>query len=150
MTVVPNEKNELIPVRTVIGWKVCIDYRKLNDATRKDHFRLPFIDQMLQRLFGHIYYYFLDGLSGYFQIPIAPEDQEKMTFTCPYGTFAYKRMSFELCNALATFQRCMMAIFEDLVDVMEVFMDDFFVFGTHLICAFKVESVCSIVVRRLI
>ncbi|XP_075521390.1 uncharacterized protein LOC142554612 [Primulina tabacum] len=83
------------------GWRVCIDYRKLNDATRKDHFPLPFIDQMLERLAGHPFYCFLDGYSGYMQIPIDPEDQEKTTFTCSYGTFAYKRMSFGLCNAPA-------------------------------------------------
>ncbi|GKE84999.1 putative nucleotidyltransferase, ribonuclease H, partial [Tanacetum coccineum] len=129
MTMVKNEKNELIPQRTVTGWRVCIDYRKLNDATRKDHFPLPFIDQMLEQLAGHEYYCFLDGFSRYFQIPIAPEDQEKTTFTCPYGTFAYKRMSFGLCNALATFQCCMMAIFHELIkESMEVFMDDFSIF----------------------
>ncbi|KAK9057062.1 hypothetical protein SSX86_024429 [Deinandra increscens subsp. villosa] len=131
MTVVTNEKNELIPTRTVTGWRVCIDYRKLNDATRKDHFPLPFIDQMLERLSGNMFYCFLDGFSGYFQIPIAPEDQEKTTFTCPYGTFAYRRMPFGLCNAPATFQRCMVAIFHDMIeDSMEVFMDDFSVFGS--------------------
>ncbi|GJU90849.1 putative nucleotidyltransferase, ribonuclease H [Tanacetum coccineum] len=131
MTVVKNEKDELIPQRTVTGWRVCIDYRKLKNATRKDHFPLPFIDQMLERLAGHKYYYFLDGFSGYFQIPIAPEDQEKTIFTCPYGTFAYRRMPFGLCNALATFQRCMTAIFHKLIeDNMEVFMDDFSVFGS--------------------
>nr|GEX69544.1 reverse transcriptase domain-containing protein [Tanacetum cinerariifolium] len=103
-TAVKNEKNELIPTRLVTGWRVCIDYRKLNKATRKDHFPLPFIDQMLERLAGNEYYCFLDGFSGYFQIPIDPCDQEKTTFTCPYGTFAYRRMPF-------------------------VFMDDFSVFG---------------------
>ncbi|GJU23975.1 reverse transcriptase domain-containing protein [Tanacetum coccineum] len=77
----------------------CIDYRKLNEATRKDHFPLPFMDQMLERLAGNQYYCFLDGFSGYFQIPIDPKDQEKTTFTCPYGTFAYRRMPFGLCNA---------------------------------------------------
>ncbi|GKD42743.1 hypothetical protein Tco_1267388 [Tanacetum coccineum] len=61
VTVVLNDENELIPLRTVIGWRVCIDYRKLNDATRKDHFPLPFIDQMLERLSGNDYYSFLDG-----------------------------------------------------------------------------------------
>ncbi|GJU45489.1 reverse transcriptase domain-containing protein [Tanacetum coccineum] len=130
MTVVTNEENELIPTRLVTGWRVCIDYRKLNDATRKDHFPLPFMDQMLERLAGNEYYCFLDGFSGYFQIPIDPLDQEKMTFTCPYGTFAYRRMPFGLCNAPGTFQRCMVAIFHDMIEkTMEVFMDDFSVFG---------------------
>ncbi|GKA11410.1 reverse transcriptase domain-containing protein [Tanacetum coccineum] len=129
MTVVLNDNNELIPSRTVTGWRVCIDYRKLNDATRKDHFPLPFIDQMLERLCGNEYYCFLDGFLGFFQIPIALEDQEKTTFTYPYGTFAYQRMPFGLCNDPATFQRCMTAIFHDMVeDFMEVFMDDFSVF----------------------
>ncbi|GJT86740.1 reverse transcriptase domain-containing protein [Tanacetum coccineum] len=94
ITVVKNEENELIPTRLVTGWRVCIDYRKLNDATRKDHFPLPFMDQMLERLAGNEYYCFLDGFSGYFQIPIDPLDQEKTTFTCPYGTFAYRRQAF--------------------------------------------------------
>ncbi|GJW71647.1 reverse transcriptase domain-containing protein [Tanacetum coccineum] len=130
-TVVENEQNELIPTRLVTGWRVCIDYRKLNEATRKDHFPLPFMDQMLERLAGNEYYCFLDGFSGYFQIPIDPNDQEKTTFTCPYGTFAYRRMPFGLCNAPGTFQRCMMAIFHDMIEkTMEVFMDDFSVFGS--------------------
>ncbi|GJS80697.1 reverse transcriptase domain-containing protein [Tanacetum coccineum] len=130
-TVVENEQNELIPTRLVTGWRVCIDYRKLNEATRKDHFPLPFMDQMLERLAGNEYYCFLNGFSGYFQIPIDPNDQEKTTFTCPYGTFAYRRMPFGLCNAPGTFQRCMMAIFHDMIEkMMEVFMDDFSVFGS--------------------
>ncbi|GJX76559.1 reverse transcriptase domain-containing protein [Tanacetum coccineum] len=130
MTVVTNEENELVPTRLVTGWRVCIDYRKLNEATCKDHFPLPFMDQMLERLAGNEFYCFLDGFSGYFQIPIEPKDQEKTTFTCPYGTFAYRRMPFGLCNAPGTFQRCMMAIFHDMIEkTMEVFMDDFSVFG---------------------
>ncbi|GJW15964.1 hypothetical protein Tco_0020097 [Tanacetum coccineum] len=96
ITVVKNDDNDLILTRLVTGWRVCIDYRKLNEATRKDHFPLPFIDQMLERLAGNQYYCFLDGFSGYFQIPIGPKDQEKTTFTCPYGTFAYRRMPFGL------------------------------------------------------
>ena len=125
-----NEVGESIPTRVVNGWRVCIDYRKLNSATRKDHFPLPFIDQMLERIAGHAFYCFLDGYSGDNQIAIAPEDQKKITFTCPYGTFSYRRMPFGLCNAPTTFQRCMMAIFTDLVEeIMDVFMDDFLVYG---------------------
>ncbi|KAL4379478.1 hypothetical protein GQ457_02G026980 [Hibiscus cannabinus] len=119
--VISNEKNELIPTRTVTGWRVCMDYRKLNKATRKDHFPLPFIDQMLDRLAGKQFYCFLDGYSGYNQIAIAPEDQSKTTFTCPYGTFAFRRMPFGLCNAPA--------MFPDInEDCLEIFMDDFSTF----------------------
>ncbi|XP_070045784.1 uncharacterized protein [Nicotiana tomentosiformis] len=110
----------------VTGWRVCMDYRKLNKVTRKDNFSLPFLDQMLDRLARRAYYCSLDGYSGYNQILIAPEDQEKTTFTCPYGTFTFSRMPFRLCNAPTTFQQCMMSIFTDMVeDFIEVFMDDF-------------------------
>nr|GEZ07712.1 reverse transcriptase domain-containing protein [Tanacetum cinerariifolium] len=129
-TVVENEDNELILTCLVMGWRVCIGYRKLNEATHKDHFPLPFMDQMLERLAGNQYYCFLDVFFGYFQIPINLKHQEKTTFTCPNGTFAYRRMPFRLCNAPGTFQRCMMAIFHDMIEkTMEVFMDDFSVFG---------------------
>ncbi|XP_042067440.1 uncharacterized protein LOC121810774 [Salvia splendens] len=131
MTVIQGGNDEMIATRLVTGWRVCIDYRILNAATRKDHFPLPFIDQMLDRLGGYEYYCFLDGYSGYNQILIAPEDQYKSAFICPYGVYAFRRMSFGLCNAPATFQRCMMSIFHDMVeDIMEVFMDDFSVFGS--------------------
>jgi hypothetical protein len=103
LTIVENAAGELIPQRTTTGWCVCIDYRKLNSYTRKDHFPLPFIDQILERLAGQSYYCFLDGYSRYNQVAIDPQDQEMMTFTCPFGTFAYKRMPFDLCNAAATF-----------------------------------------------
>ena len=100
--VIKTENNTLLPSRTVTSWRICIDYRKLNKATRKDHAPLSFLDQMLDRLAGHEYYCFLDGYSGYNQITIALEDQEKTTFTCPYGTFAFRRMPFGLCNAKGT------------------------------------------------
>ena len=131
VTVIHNEKNELIPTRTITGWRMCINYRKLNQATRKDHFPLPFMDQMLERLAGKTYYFFLDGYSGYNQITVDPQDQEKTTFTCPFGIFAYRKMPFGLCNVPATFQRCMLAIFTNLIEnCIEVFMDDFSVFGS--------------------
>ncbi|GJY71740.1 reverse transcriptase domain-containing protein [Tanacetum coccineum] len=142
ITVIASEENELILTRLVTGWRVCIDYRKLNEATRKDHFPLPFMDQMIERLAGNEFYCFLDGFSGYFQIPIDPQDQEKTTFTCPYGTFAYRRMPFGLCNAPGTFQQCMMAIFHDMIEkTMEVFMDDFSVFGDSFdLCLSNLEK----------
>nr|GEY00070.1 reverse transcriptase domain-containing protein [Tanacetum cinerariifolium] len=141
--VVENEENKLIPTRLVTGWRVCIDYHKLNEATRKDHFPLPFIDQMLERLVGNEYYYFIDGFSVYFQISIDPRDLEKTTFTCPYDTFPYRRITFGLCNAPGTFQRCMLAIFHDMVDkTMEVFMDDFSVFRNSFeICLSHLDKI---------
>jgi hypothetical protein len=127
---ITNEKNELIPTRTITGRRMCIDSKKLNSMTRKDHFPLPFMDQILERVVGYEFYCFLDGYSGYNQIEIALEDQEKTTFTCPFGTFAYQRMPFRLCNAPAMFQRCILSIFSDMVEhFLEIFMDDFSVFG---------------------
>jgi len=81
MTVIKNNKDELISTRIVTGWRMCIDYWKLNDATRKDHYPLPFMDQMLERLAGQSYYCFLDGYFGYNQIAVDPKDQEKTAFT---------------------------------------------------------------------
>jgi hypothetical protein len=118
---------------------MCIDYRKLNKATKKDHFPLPFIDEMLERLASHAYFCFLDGYSGFMQIPIHPDDQHKTTFTCPYGTFAYRR------NAPASFQRCMMAVFSGFIEeIVEVFMDDFSVYGkTFMDCLATLEKVLT-------
>jgi hypothetical protein len=131
LTVIKNENNELIPTRVQNSWRVCIDYRRLNQASHKDHFPLPFIDQMLERLAGKSHYCFLDGFSGYFQIHKALEDQEKTTFTCPFGKFAYWRMPFGLCNAHGTFQRGMISIFSDFIEsCIEVFMDDLSIYGS--------------------
>nr|GEZ03373.1 DNA-directed DNA polymerase [Tanacetum cinerariifolium] len=118
MTVVTNEDNKLVPTRLVTGWRVCIDYRKLNDATRKDHFLLPFMDQMLERLARNEYYCFLDGFSGYFQIPIDPQDQKKTTFTCPYGTFAYRYKMLQRCedtNLILNWEKCHFMVKEGIV-----------------------------------
>ena len=104
ITVVPNDKNELIPQRIVTGYRMVIYFRKLNKATRKDHYPLPLIDQMLERLSKHTHFCFLDGYSGFSQITVSHPDQEKTIFTCPFGTYAYRCMPFGLCNAPATFQ----------------------------------------------
>ncbi|KAJ9691493.1 hypothetical protein PVL29_013620 [Vitis rotundifolia] len=145
ITVIQNEKGEEIATRLTSGWRVCIDYRKLNAVTRKDHFPLPFIDQVLERVSGHPFYCFLDGYSGYFQIEIDVKDQEKTTFTCPFGTYAYRRMPFGLCNTPATFQRCMLSIFSDMVErIMEVFMDDITAYGgTFEECLVNLEAVLN-------
>ncbi|KAK8544919.1 hypothetical protein V6N13_123227 [Hibiscus sabdariffa] len=145
ITMISNENNELIPTRTVTGLRVCMDYQKLNKATRKDHFPLPFIDQMLDRLAGKPFYSFLDGYSGYNHIALAPEDQFETTFTCSYRTFAFRRMPFGLCNAPATFQGCMTAIFSDMnEDCLEIFMDDFSTFGDDFdSCLSNLEKVVT-------
>ena len=107
-----------------------MDYRALNKATQKYHFPFPFIDQVLDTLAGKKFFSFLDGFSGYNQIHIAPEDQDKTTFTFPWGTFAYRVLPFGLCNAPATFQRAVLEIFSDLVnDSVEIYMDDFTPYG---------------------
>ena len=103
VTTVKNEKGEELSTRLTTGWRVCIDYKRLNEVTRKDHFPLLFIDQLLERVSRHPLYCFFDGYSGYFQIEIAPEDQEKTTITCPFGTYAYRRMPFGLCNVLRNY-----------------------------------------------
>ena len=152
ITVVQNEKGEEVDIRLISGWRVCIDYRKLNDVTRKDHFPLPFIDQVLERVSGHPFYCFLDGYSGYFQIEIDVEDQEKPTFTCPFpfGTYAYIRMPFGLCNAPTTFQRCMLSIFSDMVErIMKVFRDDITIFGsTFEECLANLEAILNICIEK--
>ena len=101
------------------------------------------MDQLLERISGYPFYCFLDGYSGYFQIEIAAEDQEKTTFTCPFGTYAYRRMPFGLCNAPTTFQRYMLSIFNDLVEhIMEVYMDDItFYGGSFEKCLINLETV---------
>lgn len=86
-----------------------MDYRKLNDSTWKNDYPVLIIDQILDRLEEHEYYFFLDGYSRYNQITISLEDQEKTIFSCPYGTYAFKRMPIGLCNTPVTFQRCMKA-----------------------------------------
>jgi hypothetical protein len=121
ITMVENAQHELVPTLVSNGWHVCIDYRKLNVATRKDHFLLPFINQMLERLVSHKYYCFLDEYSRYNQVHIASEDQEKTMFTCPFRMFAFKRISYGLYNAPATFQRCMFGIFSDMIENYESF-----------------------------
>ncbi|CAM8889844.1 unnamed protein product [Rhodiola kirilowii] len=143
ITVEENAEGKMVATRVKNGWRMCIDYRKLNAVTRKDHFPLPFIDQMLDRLAGKPYFCFLDGFSGYNQIPIAPEDQEKTTFTCPFGTFAFRRMSFGLCNAPGTFQRVVTSIFSVMIGAfIEVFMDDFTVHGdTFEACLRNLDTV---------
>lgn len=134
ITVVPNKKEKLISTQPVTGWRIYMDYLKLNASVEKYHFPLTFMDQMLDRLTGRRCYCFLDGYFVYNQICIAPKDQDKTIFTSPYGTFAFKRMLFGLCNASATFQRCMLFIFTNIVeDSMEVFMDDFLVVDDTLI-----------------
>ncbi|RDX77799.1 Retrovirus-related Pol polyprotein, partial [Mucuna pruriens] len=129
MTIMKNRHDEMVSTWIQNSWRVCIDYWKLNQVTRKDHFPLPFTDQVLERLAGKSHYYFLDAFFGYIQIHITLVDWHKTTFTCPFDTFAYTRMPFGLCNALSIFRRCMINIFSHLLeDCMEVFMDDFTIY----------------------
>ncbi|RVW20991.1 Retrovirus-related Pol polyprotein from transposon 297 [Vitis vinifera] len=128
-----------IPFEIACGMEGVYRLQEVEFMTRKDHFPLPFMYHVLERVSGHHFYCFLDGYLGYFQIEIDLEDQEKTTFTCPFGTFAYRRMPFGLCNALATFQRCMLSIFSDMV---ECIMDDITVYeGSYKDCLLHLEVV---------
>ena len=150
ITVMTNDKGKELQTRLPTQWRVCIDYQKLNAATKKDHFPLPFIDQILDMLLDQGFYCRLDGYLGYNQLSIHPDDQEKMTFTCPFGTYAFQRMPFGLCNAPATFKRCMMAIFSDFIgESMEVFMDDFSVFGPSFdACSEHLTQILDVCVKK--
>ena len=150
VTIVQNEKGEDMPTRLTTEWRVCIDYIRLNVVIRKDHFPLPFIDQLLESVSRHPFYCFLDGYSGYFQIEITVEDKENTTFTCPFGTYAYKRMPFGLCNSLATFQRRMLSIFNDMVEhIIEVCMDDITIYGgTFEDCLANLQIVLNICIEK--
>ena len=150
ITVVKNEKGEEMPTIIVSGNRVCIDHRKLNLATKKDHYPLPFTNQILEKLAGQKFYCFLDGYSGYNQIALHEYDQEKTTFTCPVGNYAFKRMPFGLCNEPATFQRCMNALFADYIgEFLEIFMDDFLIFGISFDeCLTNLEKVLKICVQN--
>lgn len=129
---------------------MCIDYRRLNQETRRDHFPLPFMDQILERLFDQQLCCFLDGYSGYSQITINPKDHEKIAFTCHLVFFGYRQMSIGLCNAPATFQCCMQAIFSDLTEkCIEVFMDDFSLFGAFFeLCLDNLDTILKRCVER--
>ena len=150
VTIVHNEKGEDMPTHLTTSWRVCIDYRRLNAVTRKNHFPLPFMDKLLERVFRHPFYCFLDAYSRYFQIEIAVEDQENTTFTCPFETYAYRRMPFGLYNAPTTFQRCMLSIFSDMVErIMEVYMDDITIYGsTFEDCLANLETVLNICIEK--
>ena len=89
-TVIKSEDGGEMQMRIISGHRVCIDYRKLNLATKKDHYPLPFTDQILEKLAGQEFYCFLDGYLGYNQIAVHEHDQEKTTFTCPIGTMPLK------------------------------------------------------------
>ena len=140
---VKKELNKLVPTRIQTCWWKYIDYRKLNASTRKDHFPLSFLDQVLECVVGRAYYYFLDGYSQYNQFEVALEDQDKTTFTCHFGIYTYKRMPFGLCNARATFQMCIVSIFSDMVEkILQVFIDEFSIYGdTFEACLEHLERV---------
>lgn len=127
---VPSEKTELVATRPVTRWRVYIDQRKLNTQTQRDHFLMPFIVKMLDRLTKRSRYYFLNSYSRYYQISIALKDQEKTISTTPYGTFAFQGMPFKLCNSPTTFLYYMMSIFFYIVEHnIDVFIDEFLIIG---------------------
>ena len=124
----------VIPKKNGKWWRVCVDYKPLNAATKRDHFPLPFQDEILNEVAGHERYTVCDGYLGYFQIRIAEEDQRKTTFVTPWGCFAYRVMPFGLTNAPATFQRFMNHVFQPYFGKsIRVYIDDFCIACEHCI-----------------
>ena len=95
------------------SWRMCVDYTDLNKACPKDSFPLPKIDRLVDSTTGHAMMSFMDAYSGFHQIPLWEEDQEKTTFVTEQGLYCYKVMSFGLQNAPAIFQRVVNKVFEN-------------------------------------
>ncbi|MCO5587232.1 hypothetical protein L7F22_041179 [Adiantum nelumboides] len=122
-------------------WRVFVDYKPLNATTKRDHFPLPFQDEILNEVAGYERYTVCDGYSGYFQIRIAEEDQKKTTFVTPWGCFAYKVMPFGLTNALVTFQCFVTHVFQPFFGKsIRVFIDDFCIYSSHALNMKKVHE----------
>jgi len=127
ITLIKNDKDEVIPTRIQSRWRVCHYYRKLFSTTRKNHFPLPFLGQMLKRLVG-LSIAFLMGIPAIHKFPLPLKTKIRL-FTFSFSTYAFRTMSFGLCNASTTFQRCMISIFSNLVEqCLDIFMDDFSVY----------------------
>jgi hypothetical protein len=104
--------------------RVCFDYRDINKAYPKENFPTPFIDQIVDDCADSEIFSLMDGFSGYNQINIAPEDQHKTAFICPWGTFAYRKLPFGLKNAGATFQHAISYAFHDIKHIVQPYLDD--------------------------
>ena len=105
--------------------RVCKNFQDLNLTCLKDDFPLPNIDMIMDMTVGYEMYSLMDGFSGYNQIRIVLEDQEKTTFTCAWGTFCWNVMPFGLKNVGATYQRTVTTIFHDMMHkTMEDYVDD--------------------------
>ena len=103
---------------------VCTEFRDLNKACPKDNYPMPFIDQIIDACAGSEFFSFMDGFLGYNHIQIKPEDQHKIAFIFPWGTFAYKKIPFGLKNARETFQCAMNFAFHDIKHIVEPYLDD--------------------------
>lgn len=105
-------------------WRVCVDFTNLNSACPKDPFPMPKIDQLVNATIGHPQMSFLDAFRRYHQIPLVPDDQEKIAFVTPIGNYHYKVILFDLKNAGSTYQRMMTRMFElQLGKSIEVYID---------------------------
>jgi len=118
--------SNLVPTRKKSGEiRLCVNLRNLNQVSLKDHYPLPKMDHILQRVVGSSRISLLDGISGFNQILVHPDDQDKTTFTTPWGTFKYVKMPFGLKNAGATFQRAMDITFsKGIHDFLVVYLDE--------------------------
>lgn len=125
--------SNLVPVEKKNGdIQLCVDFRDLNQASLKDHYPFPPMEQLLSTVVGSKMFSMLDGFSGYNQVLVKPEDRHKTTFTTKWGTFAYQKMPFGFSNVGATFQRAMDLDFKELINqIILIYLDDLTIFSKH-------------------
>ena len=125
-------------------WRVCVDFKPLNAATKKDPYPLPFIDQILDSVAGYERYSVCNGFSGYFQLKIAPEDQKKTTFITPWGCFCYKVLPYGLTNGPALFQKRANWVLSPFIgSCVKDFIDDFCVYSSRVEHCEKLQMVLA-------
>ncbi|RVW81861.1 Pro-Pol polyprotein [Vitis vinifera] len=147
ITVVQNEKGEEITTRLTSGWRVCIDYRKLN-VDKENHFPLPFIDQVLERVSGHPFYCFLDGYSGIFKLKLMLKIRRR-PLSHVHLNICLQKNAFWFMQCTCNIPKMYASIFSDMVErIMEVFMDDITYMEELCLAKRRWKALCDLLCKQ--